>query len=77
MFVKNDAGRVLKQKLVVFLKTKNYKEIIETILKSFIVGCIMSHELYMLYSQLNEFKDNMGAHSEERFQHDGISFERR
>ncbi|KAF2889653.1 hypothetical protein ILUMI_16520 [Ignelater luminosus] len=40
----------------------------------------MSHKLHMLHSHLDEFKDNMGVHSEEqgeRFHQDVMDFERR
>ncbi|KAF2901795.1 hypothetical protein ILUMI_04391 [Ignelater luminosus] len=62
-------------------RADNYKELIETMLKSFkIMGCRMSHKLHMLHSHLDEFKDNMGAYSEEhgeRFHQDVMDFERR
>ncbi|XP_044586080.1 uncharacterized protein LOC123266115 [Cotesia glomerata] len=59
----------------------NYAELIEKMLESFkVMSCRMSHKLHMLHSHLDEFKDNMGAYSEEqgeRFHQDVMDFERR
>lgn len=62
-------------------RADNYEELIETMLESFkIMGCRMSQKLHMLHSHLDQFKDNMGAYSEEqgeRFHQDVMDFEQR
>lgn len=62
-------------------RADNYEELIETMLVSFkSMGCRMSLKLHMLHSHLDQFKDNMGAYSEEqgeRFHQDVMEFERR
>lgn len=62
-------------------RADNYKDLIATMLESFkIMGCRMSHKVHMLHAHLDQFKDNMGAYSEEqgeRFHQDVMDFERR
>jgi hypothetical protein len=62
-------------------RVDNHEELIGTMLESFkIMGCRMSLKLHMLHAHLDQFKNNMGAYSEEqgeRFHQDVMDFERR
>ena len=62
-------------------RADNYQELIETMLEIFkIMGCRKSHKLHMLHALLDQFKDNLGAYSEEQgesFHQDVMDFGRR
>lgn len=63
-------------------RADNYKELIfDIMLHSFkLMGCRMSLKVHMLHAQLDKFKDNLGAYSEEqgdRFHQDIMNFEQR
>ncbi|CAK8690383.1 unnamed protein product [Clavelina lepadiformis] len=62
-------------------KEDNYAELVANLVKSYgNMGCRISMKVHMLDAHLDEFKDNMGAYSEEqgeRFHQDIKDFERR
>ena len=64
------AWRSLKDVVNGFLRNKradNYQELIETMLESFkIIGRRMFHKLHTVHAHLDQFKENMGAYSEEQ-----------
>ncbi|GBP43079.1 Chimeric ERCC6-PGBD3 protein [Eumeta japonica] len=62
-------------------KVTNYEELISNMLDNFkLMGCRMSLKVHMLHAHLDQFKDNLGAYSEEqgeRFHQDVMNFEQR
>lgn len=62
-------------------RAENYVELINDMILNFQnIGCRMSLKVHMLHAHLNNFKDNMGAYSEEqgeRFHQDMMEFEKR
>ncbi|KAL0831279.1 hypothetical protein ABMA28_002123 [Loxostege sticticalis] len=62
-------------------KDTNYKELVSNMLDNFkVMGCRMSLKVHMLHAHLDQFKDNLGAYSEEqgeRFHQDVMDFEQR
>lgn len=62
-------------------KAENHKELISNMLDNFkLMGCRMSLKVHMLHAHLDQFKDNLGAYSEEqgeRFHQDVMNFEQR
>jgi len=48
-------------------KVENYTELVETLIKSYhAIGCRMSLKVHILDAHLSNFKENMGAYSEEQ-----------
>lgn len=62
-------------------RDENYEELVSNLVQNYaVMGCRMSMKLHMLDAHLYNFKDNMGAYSEEqgeRFHQDLRSFEHR
>ncbi|KAL0818421.1 hypothetical protein ABMA28_008887 [Loxostege sticticalis] len=62
-------------------KDTNYKELVSNMLDNFkVMGCRMSLKVHMLHAHLDQFKNNLGAYSEEqgeRFHQDVMDFEQR
>ena len=62
-------------------KEDNYAKLVANLVNSYgNMGCRMSMKVHMLYAHLDEFKENLGAYSEERgerFHHDIKYFESR
>lgn len=60
-------------------KADNYEELISTMLDNNdnfkLIGCRMPRKVHLLYALLDQFKENLGAYSEEQwecFQQDGF-----
>ncbi|KAK1785293.1 hypothetical protein P4O66_018690, partial [Electrophorus voltai] len=62
-------------------KDENYAELVQTLIKNYgIMGCRVSVKVHILNANLDKFKENMGALSEEQgeqFYQDILDFERR
>ena len=60
-------------------KAKNYVQLVQTVTKNYAkIGCRISLKVHILEADLDKFKENMGAYSEEqgkRFHQDILDFE--